>query len=174
MTDLPVYHVNGKVETFEPNNLGYHHFIKIDHEIAEALFFNNTRRILLTDGIIAPLHMSIAKNKDFYYILISKDLLKQFKKKPGELLSLQIQSDRSEYGYPLPEEFAAIFEYDDEARVWFEKLTPGNQRNLIRAIMIVKSDQLRAEKSLIMMEHLKRQKGKVDYKLLREDMKSGR
>ncbi|HMS67484.1 MAG TPA: YdeI/OmpD-associated family protein, partial [Saprospiraceae bacterium] len=63
--------------------------------------------------------------------------------------------------------------YDDDARVWFEKLTPGNQRNLIRAIMIVKSDQLRAEKSLIMMEHLKRQKGKVDYKLLREDMKSG-
>ncbi|MBK8388000.1 MAG: hypothetical protein IPL23_01345 [Saprospiraceae bacterium] len=80
MTDLPVYHVNGKVETFEPNNLGYLHFIKIDHEIAEALFFNNTRRILLTDGIIAPLHMSISKNKDFYFILISKDLLKQFKK----------------------------------------------------------------------------------------------
>ncbi len=107
-----------------------------------------------------------------YYIKINKSQLKKMALSIGETVSIKLSPDDSEYGMPLPQEFAAIWEIDDEANRYFHELTPGKQRNLIYIVNSVKSLDIRIRKATIIMEHLKINIGKLDFKVLNESMKA--
>lgn len=108
-----------------------------------------------------------------YFILLNKEKRKQLKVEVGDVLSVQLAPDTSEYGMPMPESLREVMDADPEGDQYFHALTPGKQRSLIHLIGKIKSIDLQITKSLIIMEHLKNQKGKLDHKQLREDFRRG-
>ncbi len=56
----------------------------------------------------------------------------------------------------------------------FEKLTSGKKRSIIYLILKVKNPELRIEKSFVLLEHLKRNKGKFEPILFQEDLRNFR
>ncbi len=113
----------------------------------------------------------ISSGEQQYYIKINQSQMKKMSLSIGAKVQLEIVADQSNYGMPLPEEFAAIWELDDEANTYFHALTPGKQRNLIYIVNKVKSLDIRAHKAMVIMEHLKINRGKLDFKVLNESLK---
>ncbi|HIP32236.1 MAG TPA: hypothetical protein EYG86_05705, partial [Crocinitomicaceae bacterium] len=60
------------------------------------------------------------------------------------------------YGFDVPEEFEELLRQDDIARERFESLSMGKRRSIIYLILQVKSSQKRIEKSIFLLENLKR------------------
>jgi len=102
-------------------------------------------------------------------------LNKPFVKKNGFLLdqelNVELNQDLSKYGMPISEEFEAVLEADPDAKDYFEHLTPGKQRNLIYFADNVKASEIRIRRALVVMNHIKSQGGKIDFKNLTQEMK---
>ena len=81
------------------------------------------------------------------------------------------EKDTSKYGMPMPEEFEEVLSTDLDGQKYFEQLTDGKKRNLIYMVAKVKNVDLKVAKSLIILDHLKANEGKLDFKLLNEAMK---
>ena len=90
----------------------------------------------------------------------------------GDSVNVLIEEDESKYGMPLPEEMEELFLHDPEGDQLFHQLTPGKQRSLLYLIVKIKSKEKRLEKSFIILEHLKEQKGSLDFKILNQDFKT--
>jgi len=106
-----------------------------------------------------------------YFVKINKTQMKKMSLSISDVAILELTPDESEYGMPLPQEFAAIWEIDDEAKNYFHTLTPGKQRNLIYIVNKVKNLNIRIRKATIIMDHLKINSGKLDFKILNENLK---
>lgn len=113
----------------------------------------------------------IPGGKKNYFLKVNNDQVTKMGLAIGKEASISISADTSEYGMPLPEEFSAIWEVDDEAHKHFHALTPGKQRNLIYIVNKVKSLEIRARKATVIMEHLVINEGKLDFKMLNEALK---
>ncbi len=74
----------------------------------------------------------------------------------NDYFMLQIFEDTSKYGVEMCEELEAVLLSDYDAFSIFEGLTPGKQRSIMYAIARYKSSQTRVDKSLILIENLKR------------------
>jgi hypothetical protein len=107
-----------------------------------------------------------------YFILISKQVLKQYKFQLNQDVEILMKPDESTYGMPLSEELAELLQLDEEFATHFDKLLPGKQRNLIYAIGKFKSSDLRIRTAVVVADHLKANNGKLDFKMLNEALKS--
>ena len=92
----------------------------------------------------------------------------------GDWIQVRLEVDNSEYGMEISEEFREVLFSDPEGSDWFHKLTPGKQRTLIHLINKIKNSQLKIERSFVILEHLKKRGGKLDYKILDQDIKDFR
>lgn len=106
-----------------------------------------------------------------YFVMINKRETKKLHLQPGDTCVLTLEIDNSRYGMPMPEAFQAAINTDPDGENYFEALTPGKKRSLLYMVEKVKNEELRINKSLIILEHLKRQGGKVDYKVLQQDFR---
>ncbi|MFN4123613.1 MAG: YdeI/OmpD-associated family protein [Flavobacteriales bacterium] len=70
----------------------------------------------------------------------------------------------------MPEEFEEVMQQDEIGSQLFHQLTAGKKRSLLYMIGKVKNVQSRINKSLAVMEHLKENQVKLDYKILNEKM----
>jgi hypothetical protein len=107
-----------------------------------------------------------------YFILLNQPLVKKQKWVFGDTLIIHLVPDDSTYGMPISEEFQEVLASDPEGSDWFHQLTPGKQRSLLHVINKIKSSELKIERSFVIMEHLKRQQGKLDYQILNQDIKA--
>ena len=107
-----------------------------------------------------------------YFILINKEISKQYELEPEQEVTLAISPDDSEYGMPLPEELAELWAVDEEAYRLFHLLTPGKQRSLIYQISKPKGAETRIKKAVQISEYLKTVNGKLDYKELNAYIKT--
>lgn len=120
-----------------------------------------------------PISVSLLpKGEGVYFFKLNQSLLKEWKLKIGDQVDVVVTPDDSKYGIDLPEEFAAIWEVDKLGSDYFHALTPGKQRNLLHLVAKVKNPDLRAKKAMIIMEYLKLNKGKLDFKALNEALRS--
>jgi uncharacterized protein YdeI (YjbR/CyaY-like superfamily) len=85
---------------------------------------------------------------------------------------VELIPDTSKYGLPMPAEFEELLEQDIKGSDLFEALTDGKKRTLLFIIGKPKSPDLRIRNGIVILEHLKRNKGKIDYKQLNIDMKN--
>lgn len=104
--------------------------------------------------------------KGQWFIKLSKEKMKDFNLEVGEVVNVEIKSDTSKYGMELPDEFEEVLIQDVEGSDYFEKLTDGKKRSLIFLIAKVKNTDKKITKSLIILDHLKANSGKLDFKLL--------
>ena len=144
----------------------------VSNEVVQRLKANKVTRLQVSINGHDTIDSSLISGGDQqYYIKINKSQMKKLSLSIGDTATLVLTPDESEYGMPLPEEFLAIWDMDDEANGYFHALTPGKQRNLIYMVNTIKSLDIRARKAMIIMDHLKINNGKLDFKVLNESIK---
>lgn len=102
----------------------------------------------------------------YHYLIVSKAIVEKLGLKYGSEVGLTIQKDTSDLGMDFPIELEEVLAQDDGARFFFQKLTPGKQRNLIYIVNSVKNTNSRLNKAMAIAKHLTSNNGHLDFKLL--------
>jgi len=164
-----------KIKYFNENNLGHGPYFEIPEPIyQELLKITTEKRVKCTLNNLVTVSRAMATKGKFYYILLNKEVLKEAKLTVDDEILVDILPDESKYGMPISEEMEEVLYNDPEGSIIFHKLTTGAQRTLIHVINRFKSSNLKIERSFVILEHLKKTKGKIDFELLKEDFKNQR
>ena len=148
-----------------------HHLI-VPTEVAEQFVDGNNRRVILQIQNGKPFQCALMHKGDgSFFINLNKEIRKKLGLAAGMEVEATLQKDESRYGIPMPEEMLAAMEIDPEGTDFFHALTLGKQRSLLYVIGKPKSTDIRIRKALIVLEHLREQRGKLDYKILNQDFK---
>lgn len=150
----------------------YNVHIHIPTKVYDKMTKGGNKRVLCTVNDNEYFHAGLMPKGDGdYFIMMNKARMKAFKLSIGDTVDIKLEGDTSKYGMAISKEFEEVLETDPEGLEWFEKLTDGKKRNLIHLVSTVKNVDLRISKALTIMDHLKANNGKIDFKLLNEAMK---
>jgi hypothetical protein len=146
--------------------------LPVSNSVADQLIEGKDRRIICHIDGIKPFHCALLPDgKGSWYILLNNKRKKELGLTEGEEIYAELEKDRSEYGMEMPIELREVLDQDEHADVLFHKLTPGRMRNIIHAVASVKSSEIKIRKALVYAEHLKKHKGKIEFKELGQEMK---
>ncbi|MGB6036148.1 MAG: YdeI/OmpD-associated family protein [Cryomorphaceae bacterium] len=146
--------------------------LPVANSVAEQLIEGKDRRVICQIEGIRPFHCALLPDGNgSWYILLNNKRKKELRLTEGEEISLELEKDRSEYGMEMPIELREVLDQDEHADVLFHKLTPGRMRNIIHAVASVKSSEIKIRRALVYAEHLKKNKGKIEFKELGQEMK---
>jgi hypothetical protein len=109
-----------------------------------------------------------------YLITVNKTIRGRLGRDIGEEVHVALHTDTSRYGLPMPEELRELLRQDPAGSKAFHALTPGKQRTLLYIVGNVKSMDKRIGRALAVVNHLKKNGGKIDYRGLNEELKSAR
>ena len=158
-----------QLDNFNTKLWSYH--VKVPRDIAAHFINSGHKRVVVTLNQQVSFQAAIMPaGNGIHFINVNKKLRDQLKIKEGSRLNIALTEDTSEYGLPFPEELKEILSQDKEGDRLFHELTPGKQRNLIYAVNQVKHPDLRIQRGLIIIEHLKRNKGKIVFKELYREL----
>ena len=166
--------IHTTLSCFEDNPLWGYHFPIEKSDISFLIHTPANRRVLCTINGHHTYHAALMPNKGSYFIMINKSLVKKLKLSKGQNVTLDIQRDVSTFGMDMPTELQEVVNSDPVFNQFFQALTPGKQRNLIYIVSKVKNSTLRINKSLIISEHIIKMHGKIDFKILNNDLKIDR
>ncbi len=160
-----------KVNKFESGLWSYH--IIIPDAVVEEILAKGTHRVICNIDNIEDFHCALMHDGTGQrYIMLNKDKMKRYKLLLGQEVWLQIRSDDSKYGMLMPAVFEELLFQDPEGEKYFEALTPGKKRSLIHIVAKLKSEEKQLRKSLVILHHLKTNRGELDYKMLNQAMKN--
>lgn len=163
----------GILENFSQSAIGYHVHIKIPSDILFILLEKcPDKRVVCTLDKQLQFHCALMPKGSFHYILLNQELVKKNKLTIGQKLLVSLEKDNSRYGVPISEEMEEVLHSDPQGSDLFHLLTPGKQRSLIYMINKFKSSQLKIERSFVILDHLKKRKGFLDFKGLNDDFKA--
>ena len=160
-----------RVENFNTKLWSYH--VKVPGPIAKHFLDQGDKRVVckLNDSIEVQCAIMPA-GEGVYFINLNKKIRDQLNLKEGSKVSVHLEKDNSEFGLPFPVELDEVLAQDKVGKDYFFKLTPGKQRNIIYGVSQVKNTDLRIQRAMIMIEHLKNNKGKIDFRQLNAELKS--
>jgi hypothetical protein len=167
-------------ETFEfvsfleisTNKLWGAHF-SVPDLVSKALIDGDDRRVICVLNEHTTYQCALLPRGDGTFLIsVNKKIRDQFHLKSGSQLHISLQKDHSEYGLPMPEELAEVLAQDKEGSELLHALTPGKIRTLLYIVGNVKSSEKRISRAFAIIEHLKKNGGKVDYKKLDQDLKA--
>lgn len=92
------------------------------------------------------------------YITFSKSRMKEAGVSLGDSISLNLETDTSEYGTTMPDELDALLAQDMDGKYRFDMLKKSMQRYIINYVNTVKSTDKRIERALLLIENLKKLK----------------
>lgn len=122
--------------------------------VEELTSGKSTRILCEINGFEFP--CALRKNKDGdYSISMSKEKAKKSKCLEGQEVVVKLRLDESEYGFPLPEELAEVFNQDPEGKAAFDALLPGRRRGWIYHVDSAKSIDVRIKRALDVVEKAK-------------------
>ncbi|MGD9563533.1 MAG: YdeI/OmpD-associated family protein [Pyrinomonadaceae bacterium] len=140
------------------------HILRIPKsKVASFGFKGNLRRVVCTLNGTEKFNCSLFPSQGDYFITLSKKLRDKLGIEPGDSVSVELEKDTSKFGMPMPKEFAEVLRQDSEGERHFNALSPGNQRLMLKLIVMVKGIDKRIDRSLTGVELLKRADGKFDY-----------
>lgn len=157
------------IEESKSNLWGSH--IKVPIEIAHFFKENKINRLLCTLNNQTTIHCAIMSSAEGPYILINKQLKKSIEKTSNSLIRVELNPDLSKYGMEMSIELEQSLSEEPVILQYFEALTPGKQRNLIHLVNSVKNPEIKIRRALSIVEHLMREQGKLDFKILNEVIK---
>lgn len=161
------------LENFNTRLWSYH--IKVPGPIAKHFIDLGEKRVVCTLNDSVEMQSGLMPaGEGVYFININKKVRDKLKIAEGSTVNVSLRIDDSKYGLSMPEEFAEVLKQDVEGKAYFEKLTPGKKRNLIYIAGQVKNVDLRIHRSMVMVEHLKKNDGKINFRALHEELKSSR
>ncbi len=162
-----------KLEKFNSDLWGHH--VVVPDDIAAPLLKSKKKRFKGTfnDGIETHCALMPMGNGR-YFININKDIRSQLKLRIGSKVTVTLSEDDSKYGMEMPEEFQVLLDQDIEGDKYFHARTPGRQRALIYIVAKYKSSDKRLEKAVVILDFLKWNQGKLDFKALNVAFKEAR
>ncbi|WP_181304467.1 DUF1905 domain-containing protein [Rufibacter sp. XAAS-G3-1] len=135
------------------------HYLEIPAEVVQQLGGKfNVRLVCTVNNAVTYQCGIMALGQGRGYITITKQRLKQLGLKEGSSVSVSLEKDDSQYGTAVPEELTELFLQDEAGKARFDQLKPGMQRYIIQHVGAVKSSQLRIDRSITLIENLKRLK----------------
>lgn len=147
--------------------------LAICEKIFKETIKGNEKRVFIEINELAYYQGSLASDgKGNYYVLVNKAHRKKANLEELKCAQICIYADHSKYGIALPEEMETLLEQDEEGSALFHKLTKGKQRSLMHQVSSTKAEQTRIMKAITILEHLKYNQGKLDFKSLLEDYKN--
>lgn len=159
------------IDRFDSNL--WHFYVMVPQKIALTFIDGKDKRVVVTLNQTESFHAALMHKGDGgFFIMINKQLRKKLKVNDGDEILVSLAKDDSEYGLPLPDEFKELLKQDITGNDLFHALTAGKQRTLLYIIAKPKSPDLRIRNGIAILEHLKRNNGKIDYKQLNMDMKN--
>lgn len=148
--------------------------VKVPEDIYQSFADKKIKRVLMRINNLEQLHAGfMPEGNGKYFLMLSKDVMKKLQLAEGESVEVKIIEDTTKYGIPICDEMKELLELDPDGEVFFHKLTPGKIRSLLHFVNKFKSSDKRIEKSVIILEHLKANDGKLDWKSLNEAFKNG-
>lgn len=153
------------------NKLWGAHFVVPD-AVAQVFVAQGAKRVVCTlNGLETYQCALLPKGDGAYLITVNKKLRDTLRIREGSRLQVTLQKDESEFGLPMPEELDALLDEDREGADWFYALTPGKQRTLLYIVQSIKNSDLRLTRSIAVLDHLKKNAGKINYRQLNEEIK---
>ncbi|MBT8196520.1 MAG: DUF1905 domain-containing protein [Bacteroidia bacterium] len=159
------------LQKFNSNLWGY--YIEVPDKAVKKFSDGNQRRVICTLNNALKFQCAIMPSKKgSAFINVNKKNRDALNLKIGSEVNVLLEQDKSKYGLPMPEELQEVLNQDKEGDDIFHALTPGKQRSVIYMVNNVKNVDKRIRKAIIIIDHLKSMNGKIDYKILIEELKS--
>ena len=99
---------------------------------------------------------TVALGNNSAYITFSKQRMKEADVHFGDNVDVHLVKDTSEFGFDVPFEFSEVLNQDPEGKRRFDLLKKGFQRAIIYLVVQIKSSDKRIEKSIFLIENLKK------------------
>lgn len=155
---------------FEKGLWSYH--IIVPEKVYTSLTKNGNKRVMCSINGCEEFHAGFMPDGNSqWFIKLNKEKMKNLELALGEKVVVNLQSDNSKYGMKISKEFEEVLMQDEEGAGYFEKLTDGKKRSLIYIVEKVKSSDKRITKSLVILNHLTANRGKLDFKMLNQALK---
>ncbi len=141
-----------------------YHILRVSRELVTPFeFAGNLRRVICTLNGVETFQCSLFPSKGDYFLTLSKKLRDKLRVEVGDTVRIELAKDESLYGMPMPEEFAEVLRQDLDGAAVFNKLSPGDQRLMLKLIVFVKDPDRRIARALAGIELLKQTNGHFDY-----------
>jgi len=162
---------SSKIENFNTKLWTYH--FKVPNPIAHHFLGQGDKRVICTLNEKINFQCAIMPaGNEVFFILVNKKIRDQLKLKEGSKVNVNLEKDKSEYGLPFPEELKELLAQDVLGNKFFHQLTPGKQRNIIFYVNQVKNPDLKIQRAMIFINHLKKNKGKLNFREVFEELRS--
>jgi len=150
----------------------WYYAVRVPDNVATAYREAKTKRIECTVNEVHTFQCAFTPVKTGeYFINLNKEIRTKLRIQLGDEVTLSIRPDESKYGLPMPEEFQALLDIDEEGSRVFHSLMAGKQRTLLHLIGKPKSEEIRIKKAMVVNEYLKEVNGKLDFKELNHAFK---
>lgn len=148
------------------------HFVPVEAKIAEKFEkVEGSRRVVCTINDAESFQCALMPSGGEFFIIVSKAKRTKLKISPGDKIKVELKQDNSKYGLPMPPELKEVLKQDKEGDRLFHALTKGKQRSILFIIGNVKDIDKRIHQSLVFIEHLKENDGKLVHNKLQEELK---
>ncbi len=160
------------ISKFDDSLWGFH--VKVPDDVYQSFADQKIKRVLMQFDNSKQLHAGfMPEGNGKYFLMLSKEVMKKFQLAHDQSVEVTIVEDTTKYGMPISDEMKELLELDLDGEALFHRLTPGKIRSLLHFINKFKSSDKRIEKSIIILEHLKANGGKLDWKALHDAFKNG-
>ena len=140
--------------------------------VARKLIDGKSRRVVCTlNGSAEHQCALLPHGNGSFVISVNKKLRDNLKLEFGMPVQISLRKDDSKYGLPMPEELEELLHQDKEGHRLFHSLTPGRLRTLLYIVGQAKNPDSRIARALIIVQHLKAHKGKINYRQLNVTMR---
>ena len=157
----------------ESNNKLWGCHFGVPEVIARVFIDGDDRRVVCTLNEKTEYQCALLPKGDgSFLITVNKKLRDRLGLKIGMKVSVSLKKDESQYGLPMPEELEEVLRQDEEGSRLFHALTPGKLRTLLYIAGHVKNTDARIARAVAIVEHLKANDGKINYRQLNEDLRN--
>ena len=139
------------------------HYISVSKELLSKTFTKEDKGSVYNQRFNVTINKQVkwkggtmALGNELAYITFSKARMKELDVHLNDTVEVELIRDYSMYGFDVPIEFEELLNQDEVAKKHFEELTMGTRRAVIYLVLQVKSSDKRIEKSIFLMENLKR------------------
>ena len=157
--------------TSSPAESGWH-FVHIPARIGEKFEKKDvSRRVVCTINGTETFQCALLPSDGDFVIIVNKVKRTRLGIGDGDEVVIELKADDSKYGLPMPEELQEVLNQDPEGDRLFHSLTPGKQRSMLYFIGKVKDIDRRIHTALIVVEHIKKNEGKILGDRLQDELK---
>ena len=148
------------------------YFVPVGAKIGEKFEKKDgSRRVVCTINGEETFQCALLPSDGDFVIVVNKAKRQKLGIGDGDTIAVELNRDDSKYGLPMPAELQEVLNQDPQGDKLFHSLTPGKQRSILYFVAKVKDIDRRIHTSLIFIEHLKKNDGKIVSEQLQDELK---